>query len=313
MSDHEFEKQVKQKMDELRFTPSDAVWNKVAGELRKDRPRRRGWVLLPLLAIGLGAGGYFFYQKNLASDKNITLTANETNKTSSTESVAGNNLRAINDSAALLDNGELVNPATSTLKRSGHKDNNRSGVAADGARLKEKEVENINPSVKKTGRTSTGAEIGMKNELSAAETKTADAERKTNKTTGADSQTVNANNETTDAEKNTAATDKKVTAILQPQITKILVRIKILQPQITNILVQIAILQPQVTKILLQMASLRVQIMRVLLRATTQPTRTIKVLLDFLSSRLQVTILQTAILSWQKIRKASQISKIPTH
>ena len=60
MSDHDFEKRVKQKMDELRFSPSDAVWTGVARELRKERPSRR-WLWLSVLIITLGSAGYFTF------------------------------------------------------------------------------------------------------------------------------------------------------------------------------------------------------------------------------------------------------------
>jgi hypothetical protein len=64
MSDHDFEKRVKQKMDELKFTPSDAVWQAVQLEIRKDRPRRRGWILVPILLASLGVAGYFIFNSN---------------------------------------------------------------------------------------------------------------------------------------------------------------------------------------------------------------------------------------------------------
>jgi len=60
MSDHDFEKRVKQKMDELRFSPSDAVWTGVARELRKERPSRR-WLWLSVIIITLGSAGYFTF------------------------------------------------------------------------------------------------------------------------------------------------------------------------------------------------------------------------------------------------------------
>ena len=62
MSDHEFEKQVHQKMEELRLRPSDTVWMEVEKNIRQDKRRRRFlWLWLPMLLICLTAGGYILY------------------------------------------------------------------------------------------------------------------------------------------------------------------------------------------------------------------------------------------------------------
>ena len=71
MSDHDFEKRVKQKMDELRFSPSDAVWKGVARELRKERPSRR-WLWLSVLVITLGSAGYFTFNNYYKPTNNIS-------------------------------------------------------------------------------------------------------------------------------------------------------------------------------------------------------------------------------------------------
>lgn len=52
MQEHNFEKQVQQKMDELSITPSAPVWQKVEEEIRKKKDRRRiAFWLMPLLLI----------------------------------------------------------------------------------------------------------------------------------------------------------------------------------------------------------------------------------------------------------------------
>jgi hypothetical protein len=61
MSDHEFEKKMQQKMDDLRLRPSDAVWAAVERDLRREKRRRRIVLWLPLMGILLTAGGYFIF------------------------------------------------------------------------------------------------------------------------------------------------------------------------------------------------------------------------------------------------------------
>lgn len=59
MQENNFEKEVRQKMEELQFTPSEPVWQKVALQIRRKRERRRLLLLLPLLIIGSGLTWYF--------------------------------------------------------------------------------------------------------------------------------------------------------------------------------------------------------------------------------------------------------------
>jgi len=60
MQDPEFEKQVREKMNELRFSPSESVWTRVLKDLDKDNKRKRPffWYFL-LTGVGLAVGGYF--------------------------------------------------------------------------------------------------------------------------------------------------------------------------------------------------------------------------------------------------------------
>ena len=63
MSDHEFERQVQQKMDELKFSPSANVWKGIEQDLDKDRKRRWGYVWWPAALLVLLAGvGYYLNQ-----------------------------------------------------------------------------------------------------------------------------------------------------------------------------------------------------------------------------------------------------------
>ncbi len=59
MSDHDFEKQVKIRLEQLKLRPSDAVWMEVEKNIRRDKRRRRMILWLPIALLMLGAGGYF--------------------------------------------------------------------------------------------------------------------------------------------------------------------------------------------------------------------------------------------------------------
>jgi hypothetical protein len=79
MSDHDFEKQVQQKMEQLKLRPSDAVWTKVDKRIRKERRRRRVVLWLPLLLLCMVAGGYFYFDTQ--SNNNNKFTASELTST----------------------------------------------------------------------------------------------------------------------------------------------------------------------------------------------------------------------------------------
>src|SRR4051812_27068772 len=62
MSDHQFERQVQQKMDELKLRPSDSVWEGVERDLDKNKRRRRSLWWVPALLLICGAGGMIVFQ-----------------------------------------------------------------------------------------------------------------------------------------------------------------------------------------------------------------------------------------------------------
>src|SRR5215213_4098222 len=70
MQEPNFEKQVRQKMEELSFTPSEPVWQKVEEQIRKKKERRRVFFwILPFALLG----GIYFYLSN----KNVIQLSNE--------------------------------------------------------------------------------------------------------------------------------------------------------------------------------------------------------------------------------------------
>ena len=90
MPGKDFEKQVQQKMDELHFAPSDAVWQKVEKQI-SGRKKRRALLWLPFLILFLGGAAWLFYpgsgtgnnKKQQADEKN-TPVAIESSKQENT-------------------------------------------------------------------------------------------------------------------------------------------------------------------------------------------------------------------------------------
>jgi len=63
MQENNFEKQVKQLMDDLRVNPSEPVWEYIEKRIPKSNRRRR-FIAFFLLFIGLATCAYFFYNKD---------------------------------------------------------------------------------------------------------------------------------------------------------------------------------------------------------------------------------------------------------
>ncbi len=88
MHENNFENQVHNKMQQLGFDPSDAVWTAVEKEINKDKKRRRPFLIIFFLSGLLLAGGgiYFALTKN-SSDKIIsTQTTKDNNEKISDQS-----------------------------------------------------------------------------------------------------------------------------------------------------------------------------------------------------------------------------------
>ncbi len=61
---NEFEKQVRQKLDELNLAPSAPVWQNIKEQIKHQRDRRRKFLWLPLLFLVLTGGIWWFYSSN---------------------------------------------------------------------------------------------------------------------------------------------------------------------------------------------------------------------------------------------------------
>lgn len=64
MQENEFEKQVQQKMDELKLHPSDAVWQKIEVQIKKEKKRRWMLIFFPIILIGSLYEGYVLLNRN---------------------------------------------------------------------------------------------------------------------------------------------------------------------------------------------------------------------------------------------------------
>ena len=85
MSDHDFEKQVQLRMEQLRLRPSDAVWMEVEKNIRREKRRRRMIIWLPLLLLVLGAGGYFAVKETARPAKEHLVKQSTPSSSSSTQ------------------------------------------------------------------------------------------------------------------------------------------------------------------------------------------------------------------------------------
>jgi hypothetical protein len=72
---NDFEKQVQQKMEELKLVPSEPVWQKVEMQIRRKKDRRRLLFWLPLLGLLLGGG--FWYTTRSGTQQHTAQNGNE--------------------------------------------------------------------------------------------------------------------------------------------------------------------------------------------------------------------------------------------
>jgi cytoskeletal protein RodZ len=94
MSDHEFEKQVQRKLDELKIRPSDAVWQGLNAQLRQPRSFRRRWIMFAasvlLITIVFIAVQPFKNNSQLANRENIRNRDGGTNNAKNSETTDAN-------------------------------------------------------------------------------------------------------------------------------------------------------------------------------------------------------------------------------
>ncbi|MEO8766026.1 MAG: outer membrane beta-barrel protein [Ginsengibacter sp.] len=71
MEENKFERQVKEKMDELKIHPSDTVWEKIKVRIEKKKRPNRGPILLVFLFFALLTGGYMLWDTRQQPVKEI--------------------------------------------------------------------------------------------------------------------------------------------------------------------------------------------------------------------------------------------------
>jgi hypothetical protein len=81
MQENEFEKQVREKMEEFKIAPSSSVWDKVEQRIPKEKRHRR-WIVFIFLFAGFTVWGYLIYNNyyNSGAIKNV-VAKNQNDKT----------------------------------------------------------------------------------------------------------------------------------------------------------------------------------------------------------------------------------------
>ena len=103
MQENEFEKQVQQKMDELKLIPSDAVWQKIEPQIRKEKRRRFILFVLPIILIGFLYGGYVLLNRSNPINETKQLTKNSI-KEKDTIQKTKTGFDSIKNSEAIIEN-----------------------------------------------------------------------------------------------------------------------------------------------------------------------------------------------------------------
>lgn len=87
MSDHKFERQVRQKLGDLKLSPTPESWEKIENEIRERKRRTAPIFWLPLLLLGLSAGGYLILKPVITKEQ---LSENEKTIVAPVKPSAGN-------------------------------------------------------------------------------------------------------------------------------------------------------------------------------------------------------------------------------
>ena len=108
MEENSFEKQVQQKMDELKIQPSDSVWGKIEAQIEKKKSPKTGVIIFLLFFLIIIFGGYFFFTlKEKSSSQHIASEKNKTN--SNQKSLPEENKTNKHNTALFIDSSDRKN------------------------------------------------------------------------------------------------------------------------------------------------------------------------------------------------------------
>jgi len=79
MRDPEFEKHIRQRMEELKFSPSETVWNNLEKEIKKDKNRKKPLLWFSFFLV-IGLAGSFYFLMNSNKNHNSTDTKSQSTK-----------------------------------------------------------------------------------------------------------------------------------------------------------------------------------------------------------------------------------------
>jgi len=169
MQENNFEKRVQQQMEELRFRPSEAVWEKVEEQIRRKKKRRVVFFIFLLAGFSLlGYSGYFLFNKSKSNlvEQNSTLTnkeeSNKNNQSANseksvnieTEKITGSEKQQVGEEGQVpsaVEKEILIKQKTNSIKATDIVLNDKQTAKQDVAFLERQENEKrtIKPAVSK--------------------------------------------------------------------------------------------------------------------------------------------------------------------
>jgi hypothetical protein len=128
MQENEFEKQLKDLMDEFKLAPSTSVWEKVSRRLNEGRRKKRPFIFL--LFLGLLVAGYFMYQYGRQQPQSIHYANSKTNKGPERDSLSLKNPGQISTEKTTGQNSSIVsaNKNDHTVSKASSPKTNRPAV-----------------------------------------------------------------------------------------------------------------------------------------------------------------------------------------
>ncbi len=190
MQENEFEKQVREKMTELGFDPSDSVWSRVEKEINPERKRRRPlfWLFF-LSGILLAGAGYYITGRNGLQQHPLSETSKKAQSESATASADENKNRKSgtghikieslqNNSESPNRKTEMANKSVPSKKQavssaSGSADENYAASPVVSSKTAGNSVATTGDNVNQTH--SVSSQDSMKPDLTAVKNKTADS------------------------------------------------------------------------------------------------------------------------------------------